>query len=134
VITALSEYGFELGLAFQIVDDILGISGDPAVTGKSSSSDVRAGKRSAPVVAALTSGTDAGARLEAMLADGPPESEDDVALATTLIEEAGGLSWAAREADDRLQRALAHLDVLPVDSAVRADLTTLAQFVVARDR
>jgi geranylgeranyl diphosphate synthase, type I len=134
VITALSEYGFELGLAFQIVDDILGISGDPAVTGKSSSSDVRAGKRSAPVVAALTSGTAAGNQLAALLAGGPPESEEDVALATALIEEAGGLSWAAQEADDRLQRALAHLAVLPADSPVRADLTTLARFVVERDR
>ncbi len=104
------------------------------MTGKSSSSDVRAGKRSAPVVAALTSGTDAGRRLERMLADGPPESEDDVALATALITEAGGLSWAAREADDRLARALAHLEVLPAGSAARNDLTTLARFVVERDR
>ena len=134
VINALSEYGFELGLAFQIVDDILGISGDPNVTGKSSSSDVRAGKRSAPVVAALTSNTDAGRQLAALLAGGPPESEEDVALATSLIEAAGGLSWAAHEADDRLRRALDHLNVLPADSSVRADLTTLARFVVERDR
>jgi geranylgeranyl diphosphate synthase type I len=134
VVHGLSEYGYELGLAFQLVDDILGITGDPKITGKSSSSDVRAGKRSAPVVAALTSGSAAGRRLETLLADGPPKSEADVELATALIEEAGGLSWAAKEADDRLRLALGHLDVLPGSSPARADLITLARFVVERDR
>ena len=80
-------------MAFQLVDDMLGIVGDPAVTGKSASSDVRAGKRSAPVVAALAAGT-AGRRAElaALLADGPPDRrEDDVRAAPpTLVEEAGG--------------------------------------------
>ena len=60
VVDGLAGFGFELGIAFQLVDDVLGIIGDPAVTGKSASSDVRTGKRSAPVVAALRSGTDAG--------------------------------------------------------------------------
>ena len=57
VVAGLAAYGHELGMAFQLVDDILGITGDAAATGKSSSSDVRAGKRSAPIVAALVSGT-----------------------------------------------------------------------------
>src|SRR3954451_10795065 len=48
--------GEPVGLAFQLVDDVLGVVGDPAATGKSASSDVRAGKRSAPIVAALGSG------------------------------------------------------------------------------
>ena len=56
VVDSLAEYGYELGMAFQLVDDILGITGDAAATGKSSSSDVRAGKRSAPIVAALRLG------------------------------------------------------------------------------
>lgn len=132
-VTGLAGYGFELGMAFQLIDDILGITGDPSVTGKSSS-DVRAGKRSAPVVAALASGTDAGRRLQTLLVAGPPTSDEDVELATKLIDEAGGLSWAAREADDRLNRALGHLAVLPPGSAATADLTTLARFVVERDR
>jgi len=53
VVEGLAAFGHELGMAFQLVDDILGVVGDSAVTGKSSSSDVRAGKRSAPIVAAL---------------------------------------------------------------------------------
>ncbi len=78
VVDALAAYGYELGMAFQLVDDILGITGDAAATGKSSSSDVRAGKRSAPIVAALTSGTAASEQLARMLAGGPLVADDDV--------------------------------------------------------
>jgi geranylgeranyl diphosphate synthase, type I len=131
----LTAFGHELGMAFQLVDDILGVTGDPAVTGKSSSSDVRAGKRSAPIVAALRSGGEASTRLAMLFAGGPLTAQDDVTLATKLIDEAGGLAWAAREADARLGKALAHLDAVgsPNPHAV-ADLTALARFVVDRDR
>ena len=133
VAAGLAAYGAELGMAFQLVDDILGIDGDPSITGKSASSDVRSGKRSAPVVAALNSGTDAGRELSALLADGPPNSEAQVQRATRLIVEAGGLDWAAREADDRLTRALHHLDALTLPSPTFNELVTLARYVVARD-
>lgn len=133
IVAALSEYGHELGMAFQLVDDILGITGDPAVTGKSASSDVRAGKRSAPVVAALNAGTDASRRLADLLAGGAPSSDEDVVLATKLIEEAGGIDWAAREADAHLSRALDQLEALPAPQHVVADLAAVARYVVDRD-
>lgn len=134
VVDGLATYGHELGMAFQLIDDILGITGDAAVTGKSASSDVRAGKRSAPVVAALSAGTPAAERLAALLADGPPESDDDVILATKLIDEAGGLEWAAREAERRLATALAQLDALPIARTAATELAEVARYVVERDR
>jgi geranylgeranyl diphosphate synthase type I len=133
VIDALYGYGFELGMAFQLVDDILGIVGDPAVTGKSSSSDVRAGKRSAPVVAALTADSESSRRLAELLRDGPPITESDVELATELIVEAGGLDWAAKQADSRLDAALQHLDGAAIDPSARTDFEALARYVVDRD-
>ena len=133
VVAALRDYGHELGMAFQLIDDILGINGDPEITGKSASSDVRAGKRSAPVVAALTAGTDASRRLGDLLAAGAPSSDDDVILATKLIEEAGGIDWAAREADGHLARALSRLDALPCERPVVDDLVAIARYVVDRD-
>ncbi|MGH8862973.1 MAG: polyprenyl synthetase family protein, partial [Jatrophihabitantaceae bacterium] len=134
VVAGLFAVGFELGMAFQLVDDILGITGDPSATGKSSSSDVRAGKRSAPIVAALDSGTPAGARLARLLDGGPPASEDDVRLATKLIDEAGGLGWAASEADRWLSGALARLEDLDIPPDAAAELADLARYVVERDR
>jgi geranylgeranyl diphosphate synthase type I len=132
-VAALHDYGHELGMSFQLVDDILGITGDPAVTGKSASSDVRAGKRSAPVVAALTAGTDASNRLADLLAGGAPTTEEDVVLATKLIEEAGGIDWAAREADAHLDRALGRVVGLPAPQRVLDDLVAVARYVVDRD-
>jgi geranylgeranyl diphosphate synthase, type I len=133
-VDALAGYGHELGMAFQLIDDILGIVGDAAVTGKSSSSDVRAGKRSAPVVAALAAGTAPSVRLAAKLADGPPTSEDDITHITKLIDEAGGLDWAAREADRRLATALGWLESAEIPSATSEQLAELARYVVDRDR
>jgi geranylgeranyl diphosphate synthase type I len=134
VVGALAGYGHELGMAFQLVDDILGITGDAATTGKSSSSDVRAGKRSAPIVAALTSGTAASEQLARLFASGPLTADDDVTYATKLIDEAGGLEWAAQEADRRLALALAHLENSSAPSGTTSDLAALARYVVERDR
>ena len=53
---ALRDYGRYLGLAFQAVDDLLGIWGDPAQTGKPAGSDLRQRKKSMPVVSALAAG------------------------------------------------------------------------------
>lgn len=134
-IDALRAFGHDVGIAFQLVDDILGITGNPARTGKSASSDVRAGKRSAPIVAALNGSGSASRRLAEMMASGPPTSDEDVTLATKLIGEAGGLDWAAGEADQRLTSALAHLDTLaPRDAAAVSELAGLARYVVDRDR
>jgi geranylgeranyl diphosphate synthase type I len=134
IVAGLANFGYELGVAFQLVDDILGVVGDPAVTGKSASSDVRAGKRSAPIAAALMGNSAAAAELAELLADEPPATEADVARATRLIGEAGGLDWAAREADARLAAALRHLDALPLVESAAAELAEVATYIVTRDR
>lgn len=62
-VTLLREFGEQLGVAFQLTDDLLGIWGNPERTGKPVYSDLRRRKKSLPLVAALTSGTAAGAEL-----------------------------------------------------------------------
>jgi geranylgeranyl diphosphate synthase type I len=129
----LREAGRRVGLAFQLVDDVLGVVGDPTVTGKSASSDVRAGKRSAPVIAALRAGTDDSRRLAELLAGGPPETDAEVARAVELINSAGGITWAEKEAQRLLDRALAEFDAaqLPHSGAVD-ELRDVAAFLVHR--
>ena len=109
----LAEYGRLVGLAFQLVDDVLGIVGDPQVTGKSASSDLRAGKRSIPVVAALQSGTAAGRELAVLLDAGPLTSEEQIAHAARLVEDAGGIAWANSEARRLVAAASDALDGAP---------------------
>jgi geranylgeranyl diphosphate synthase type I len=132
-VRTLAAYGTELGMAFQLVDDVLGITGDPARTGKSSSSDVRAGKTSAPIAAALADGGPASHELARMLQAWPPTTEEDVARATDLVLEAGGIAWAEKEADRRLDQALKHLDSVDVPARVRTDLGDVATYVARRD-
>ena len=134
-VTALAEFGRLMGLAFQLVDDVLGVTGDPSVTGKSASSDVRAGKRSAVVVAALQADRPESARLARLLAAGPPETEADVALATGLIVDAGGVEWALDEADRLLAEALDRLAELgdPHTGPI-GELAAVARYIVMRDR
>src|SRR6516164_875530 len=81
----LAAFGAHAGLAFQLTDDLLGIWGAPEVTGKPVRSDLRARKKSLPVVAALTSGTDAGSDLAEILASHDELTEDQLTRAADLV-------------------------------------------------
>ncbi|GLZ54291.1 polyprenyl synthetase family protein [Actinomycetospora sp. NBRC 106378] len=131
---ALRTFGAELGLAFQLVDDLLGIWGDPAVTGKPVLADLRERKKSLPVTATLTHGGRAGRELAAWLASPADHAADDLALrrAAALVEAGGGRAWAEAEARRRLTAAGAALDELP-DSPARAELHALAHHLAHRE-
>jgi geranylgeranyl diphosphate synthase type I len=132
VVDALAEFGLHLGLAFQAVDDLLGIWGRPEVTGKPVWSDVRQRKKSLPIVSALCSGEPGSARLRNLLAR-PELSEAEVALAVTLIEECGGRKRAEEEARQELVLALSALEGAALQSAPRAELVGLARFLGERE-
>ena len=93
---SLAAFGAHAGLAFQLTDDLLGIWGAPEVTGKPVGSDLRARKKSLPVVAALASGTDGGPSWPSCSAKPDPLTEDEVPRATGLVEAAGGRKQRTR--------------------------------------
>lgn len=136
----LETYGYHLGLAFQAVDDLLGIWGDPESTGKQTWSDLRQRKKSLPVVAALAAGGAASERLGELLAadaksiDFDSFSEEEFAARAALIEEAGGREWTAQEARRQHAVAIEALHGVDMPHQVRAQLTALADFVVVRKR
>src|SRR5947209_7271515 len=130
---ALSTYGAELGLAFQLVDDLLGIWGDSASTGKPVGSDLRARKKSLPITWAAGQPGAPAQGLRAWLATEGPDSDADIARAAGLVEAAGGRGWAADEALRRLDRGEAALDAVPLDSDARAELKALGRFIVTRE-
>jgi len=131
-VAALWTYGAELGLAFQLVDDVLGIWGDPKVTGKPVGSDLRARKKSLPVTWALAEGGVAGAELREWLAVANSDDDAAVAHATGLVDRAGARQWAQQQASDHLRLADAALDTAGVPAAVRAELVAVGRFVVER--
>lgn len=136
----LEAYGYHLGLAFQAVDDLLGIWGDPETTGKQTWSDLRQRKKSLPVVAALAAGGPASEQLARILADDAKLSdaqlahftEEEFASRAALIEEAGGREWTSEEARRQHATAIQALSAIDMPAEVRAQLTALADFVVVR--
>ena len=130
VVTALAEYGAHVGIAFQAVDDVLGIWGDPSVTGKPVGSDLLQRKRTLPVVIALAA-EDGRSRELAELLDGPLDAAD-LARATELL--ASGRRQALTIAEAHTENALAALESVDLARGPAADLVELARFVSERDR
>ena len=129
---AMDAFGREAGLAFQLIDDLIGIWGDPDRTGKPAGADLAAHKKSLPVVAALTSGTAAGAEL-AEIYRGPMNSTA-VHRAAEAVDRAGGRDWAQLQAADRMARAVHELARAVPDLTAAGDLLALAEFVTRRTR
>jgi geranylgeranyl diphosphate synthase type I len=94
---ALRAFGQHLGVAFQIADDLLGLLGDPAVTGKPVGADVRRRKKTLPLIAALSGDGQAARRLADIYSSCHPLSPAEVEEATDLIQRAGGVREAQRE-------------------------------------
>ncbi|MGH3263896.1 MAG: polyprenyl synthetase family protein, partial [Trebonia sp.] len=136
-VRALDTFGRELGLAFQLVDDLLGIWGSTTTTGKPVGADLRARKKSLPVVAAMASGTAAGGALRALYASGDLDAHSDpavIARAAELVESAGGRQWASDEAARRLAIGCAALREADLKPGPRDSMLEIADYVTARDR
>lgn len=129
----LRDFGRHLGIAFQCVDDLLGIWGATQRSGKPVGADVAARKKSLPVVVALADEGPAGRRLAALYDRPEPLTGTDVALATELIEQAGGREATELEAERQVgtaMRALAHAEPVP---SVYRQLHDLAILLTRRD-
>ncbi|HET8779435.1 MAG TPA: polyprenyl synthetase family protein, partial [Agromyces sp.] len=130
-VQALARFGRLVGVAFQITDDILGVFGDPAMTGKSTTSDLRSGKQT--VLTAYAATTDAWPVLSPRLGD--PDLDDAGAdLMRAALIDCGALDEARRLADEHVALARFELDAAELPSALRSDLADLAQRAAERAR
>ncbi|QBI54781.1 family 2 encapsulin nanocompartment cargo protein polyprenyl transferase [Streptomonospora litoralis] len=129
----MRRFGELLGLAFQIADDLLGIWGDPAVTGKPVHSDLRNRKKTLPVVAALAAGAAESGELAALFARERSLEGPDLVRAAELVERAGGRDWGERETEALLERSLEHLRAAAAAASPAAELAALARLATRRD-
>lgn len=97
-------FGYNLGLAFQVQDDILGIWGDETLTGKSAASDLVEGKNSLPVLFALEKNGGFAKRWKQ-----GPISVDEVTAVAALLESEGGKAYAETMSEELTQKALGYL-------------------------
>jgi geranylgeranyl pyrophosphate synthase len=121
-VTALGAYGLELGIAFQIADDVLDIAGDPKETGKVVGQDAKTGVLTLPVGL----GADAAKFRELARATDPEELR-------RLLQEAGAIDKARAVGLKYAERARSRLDGLPASSA-RDELLRLTDGVVKRSK
>ncbi len=112
IVAAYADCGHELGMTFQVVDDILGIWGDPAVTGKSAASDILTKKKTLPTLYALHWERERGYGDLARLYAQPTLSAEDLRAVLGLLERAGARAFADDEARKHQQRALSHLEII----------------------
>jgi geranylgeranyl diphosphate synthase, type I len=129
----LAEFGQHLGLAFQLVDDLLGIWGATDRTGKPVWSDLRSQKKSLPVVAALNSDTPAGRQFRTLYCGEAALTEDRLEEAAALVEAAGGRGWTERRVAQESAEALDIVAGLGLPAPVRRDLTDLTELLIGRD-
>ncbi|NEC91598.1 polyprenyl synthetase family protein [Streptomyces sp. SID12501] len=132
-VEAMDAFGREAGLAFQLIDDVIGIWGDPSRTGKPAGADLVARKKSLPVVAALASGTPAATELAELYAVPYDDAQEGALERTVLaVERAGGRDWAQLQAADRMARAVHELSRAVPDPEAAGGLLSLAEFVTRR--
>src|SRR5262245_24996909 len=121
-IDALGRFGYDLGMAFQIVDDVLDFTGTVATLGKPAGNDLREGTITLPLIYAVEAG--GGTTLAAVVDEQPPIDER-IAWALAEVRRLGGPEWALAEARRFADRAMAHLDSFP-DSAAKHALGEIA--------
>ncbi len=130
-LAALTSFGLPLGEAFQLRDDLLGVFGDPATTGKPAGDDLVEGKRTVLVALAL----DGASAADAALLDrslGTPLSSGEVARLREVIEASGAHAQVEAVIDELAQIAVAALDRADVDDHAREVLRGLAAAVTQR--
>lgn len=127
---ALCAFGDALGVAFQLRDDVLGLFGQPASTGKGALEDLREGKRTLLMLRAFElAGAGQRAELAAILGN-PDVDESEVGRARRIVADCGALESVERTLAEQQQRARGALD--PVDAPVRGALEQLADLAVFR--
>lgn len=134
VVRALALAARRLGQVFQAVDDLLGVWGDPSITGKPVFNDLRRGKKTLPVLAAIGSDTSPGQQLGELLSSPNGIDEHLLPLAANLIEQAGGRCLTRQESQRNLNCALQILADAPIADSATAELAIVARFLEGRSR
>jgi octaprenyl-diphosphate synthase len=130
---ALREYAFNLGIAFQVVDDLLDFTGDAAALGKPIGADLREGKMTLPLIHLLRQGHAAGERIVRDIIATRTVDEQQWRDLLQILNEHRSIDYAFRRAEEFAERARKPLAAFPPGSE-RDALLALPDYVVSRDR
>lgn len=127
----LTNYGLQLGIAFQLADDVLDYLGDPEKMGKNIGDDLSEGKPTLPLIQTLKTGTSAEQALIASAISTKDTTHIDAIV--TAVRRCGALEHTLSTADAYARKALAELEQIP-SSRYKTALTDLCSLAVKRDR
>ena len=130
---ALWEYGFSIGTAFQLVDDLLDFTGDEVALGKPVGGDLREGKLTLPVIHLLAHGNGQARTLVGKIVRERTTTNDEWRQLRALLTQAGSIDYAYSRTLEFVERAKDALRVFPPGDA-RDALLFLPDYVVSRDR
>jgi octaprenyl-diphosphate synthase len=131
---ALREYGFNLGITFQLVDDLLDFIGDAAAVGKPVGSDLREGKVTLPLIHMLAHSNDGiGSRIVRDIVASRHVTDDQWSELMRALKEHASIDYAYRRASEFAERAKKPLYTFP-PSSERDALLALPDYVLSRDR
>lgn len=133
VVSALKDYGVNLGVCFQIVDDLLDVTGSAIETGKPVGNDLRNGLLTAPALYVIEKNDAASRQLIEMINSRAVQTDEGVAAALALIKNNGGVEQATALAVSYGQKAKDALNVLP-ESESKDSLVNMIDYVLVRSR
>jgi octaprenyl-diphosphate synthase len=128
---ALESYGKNLGIAFQLTDDVIDYASDAATMGKGVGDDFRDGKMTLPVILAYSRGSESERQFWRSAIAGGQVSDEDLARATALLRSTDALSDTVERARQYGRRAVDALAKFP-SSKAKSALVDAAEFAVAR--
>lgn len=132
VVRALEQFGLHIGMAFQVVDDLLDYVGDPALTGKAIGTDFREGCATLPLLRLYTQ-SDENERTRLRESFGTEIAPERLTEWIQQMQQTGCIDVAQEAARSHLQQALQSLETLPPSNAKSA-LLEVADFVVSRSK
>jgi geranylgeranyl diphosphate synthase type I len=123
------QVGTDLGVAFQLRDDVLGVFGDPAITGKPSGDDLRSGKRTVLLAEAVQLAGTSDPKAAGLLREsiGTDLTDPQVHQLCEVIEEVGALAAVENQIERLTRQALAVLAEAPIEATAKAGLAELAR-------
>jgi octaprenyl-diphosphate synthase len=129
--TALRDYGLELGLAFQLVDDVLDYRGEAGAMGKNTGDDLREGKMTLPVILALAEANPAEREIIRAALGKPDASDAALTQVVAIMTRHGALARTVEKAHAHVRRAREALAPLPPGD-MKTILSDIAEFYVSR--
>jgi len=131
-VDALGSFAWDAGVAFQIEDDVLGVTADEETLGKPVGSDIREGKKTLINIHALENATEEQRKLIDRAFGVEDASPGDIEAAIETLKEVGSVAYARSVADEYITRAFKSLEAIPATPA-KSELKTLVKYFVRRE-